>query len=111
MTPLALLLACGAATTLLTLALFRTSLPKRTNFAGSTIPTSAGLCFLPIILLMLVMASTGALAVGKDGVWYLLYSLVAGVVGFVDDAWGGAEERGCGGYFGALEGGWVTGWL
>jgi UDP-GlcNAc:undecaprenyl-phosphate/decaprenyl-phosphate GlcNAc-1-phosphate transferase len=105
-TPLLLLL--GAALTLLTLALSRRCLPKRQNFAGRTVPTSAGLAFIPIILIMLVASLAGALRLGEGGAWYLAYSLVAGVVGFADDGWGGASERGFAGHLGALSGGRVT---
>ena len=103
-----LLLATGAALTLLTLALSRPRLPKRPNRAGRDTPTSAGLTLLPIILLTLAGSLYGGLEVGEGGRCYLAYLLVAGVVGFADDRWGGAGERGFAGHFGALLGGRVT---
>jgi UDP-GlcNAc:undecaprenyl-phosphate/decaprenyl-phosphate GlcNAc-1-phosphate transferase len=106
-TPL-LLAATGAALTLFTLALSRPHLPKRQNFAGHTIPTSAGLALLPIILVMLIGSLAGLLGIGEDGVAYLTYSLVAGLVGFADDRWGGAVDRGFTGHLGALWRGRVT---
>jgi UDP-GlcNAc:undecaprenyl-phosphate/decaprenyl-phosphate GlcNAc-1-phosphate transferase len=106
-TPL-VLLTLGTALTLLSLALLRRHLPKRQNFAGRNIPTSAGLSFLPIILIVLVASQAGSLRLGEGGAWYLAYSLVAGVVGFADDRWGGASERGFAGHLGALSGGRVT---
>jgi hypothetical protein len=106
-TPL-LLATAGAALTLLTLALCHPYLPKRQNFAGHTIPTSAGLAFLPIILLTLIGALAGVVEVGEGGNAYLAYSLVAGLVGFADDRWGGAGERGFSGHLGALRRGRVT---
>lgn len=96
------LLAAGAALTLLTLALSRPRLPKRPNHAGNDTPTSAGLYFLPIILLTLATSLSGWLELGEGGRWYLAYLLVAGLVGFADDRWGGAGERGISGHFGAL---------
>jgi UDP-N-acetylmuramyl pentapeptide phosphotransferase/UDP-N-acetylglucosamine-1-phosphate transferase len=103
-----LLLTAGAALTLLTLILLRPSLPKRPNFAGRNIPTSAGLAFLPIILLMLAASLAGLLEHEEEGNWYLVYSLLAGVVGFADDRWGQADERGFAGHLGALSRGRVT---
>jgi UDP-GlcNAc:undecaprenyl-phosphate/decaprenyl-phosphate GlcNAc-1-phosphate transferase len=103
-----LLLALGAALTLPTLALLRPYLPKRQNFAGRSVPTSAGLSFLPIILTVLVAALAGWLSLGRGGAWYLAYLLVAGVVGFADDRWGGVDERGFAGHLGALWAGRVT---
>lgn len=101
-----LLLAAGAATTLLALALIQPHLPKRPNHTGHNIPTSAGLTFLPIILITLV----GSFYVSLDegGAWYLAYLLVAGLVGFADDRWGGEGERGFAGHFGALRRGRAT---
>ena len=101
----ALLLASGAALTLATLALSHPYLPKRQNFAGRNIPTSAGLTFLPIILIMLMVSVAGLLTLGAGGVWYLAYSLLATLVGFADDRWGGAGARGVAGHLGALSGG------
>jgi hypothetical protein len=102
-----LLTAAGATLTLLTFALSKPYLPKRPNFAGHNIPTATGLSFLPIILLMLVVSVAGLLELG-EGVWYLAYSLVAGMVGFADDRWGEAGERGFAGHLGALSRGRVT---
>jgi UDP-GlcNAc:undecaprenyl-phosphate/decaprenyl-phosphate GlcNAc-1-phosphate transferase len=106
-TPL-LLATAGAALTLLTLAISQPYLPKRQNFAGHNIPTSAGLTFLPIILTTLAGALAGVLEIGEGGTVYLAYSLVAGLVGFADDRWGGAGERGFAGHLGALWRGKVT---
>jgi hypothetical protein len=106
-TPL-LLLTAGAALTLLTLGLLRPHLPKGPNFAGRIIPTSTGLAFLPIILLMLAASLAGLLELDDDGDWYLVYLLLAGVVGFADDRWGEADERGFAGHLGALSRGRVT---
>jgi UDP-N-acetylmuramyl pentapeptide phosphotransferase/UDP-N-acetylglucosamine-1-phosphate transferase len=106
-TPL-LLAATGAALTLFTLALSQPHLPKRQNFAGHTIPTSAGLTLLPIILIMLVSALAGLLDIGEGGIAYLAYSLAAGLVGLADDRWGGAGDRGFAGHLGALWRGSVT---
>jgi hypothetical protein len=108
----ALLLASGAALTLATLALSYPYLPRRQNFAGRIIPTSAGLTFLPIILIMLVVSVAGLLPLGAGGVWYLAYSLLAALVGFADDRWGRADARGFAGHLGALsEGRLSTGLL
>jgi UDP-N-acetylmuramyl pentapeptide phosphotransferase/UDP-N-acetylglucosamine-1-phosphate transferase len=103
-----LLLGAGASLTLATLALLKSHLPKRQNFAGRNIPTSAGLAFLPIILVMLVVSLAGLLQSGEGGVWYLAYSLVAGFAGFADDRWGGAGDRGFAGHLGALSRGRVS---
>jgi UDP-GlcNAc:undecaprenyl-phosphate/decaprenyl-phosphate GlcNAc-1-phosphate transferase len=103
-----LLLTLGAALTLLALALLKPYLPKRQNFAGRNTPTSAGLSFLPIILVMLAVSSAGVLGPLEGGAWYLAYSLVAGLVGFADDRWGGAGERGFAGHVGALSRGRMT---
>jgi hypothetical protein len=104
----ALLLLAGGALTLLTLALSQPYLPKRQNFAGHNIPTSAGLTLLPIILIILAASLTGWLRLDEGGIWYLVYSLLAGGVGFVDDAWGEAGERGFSGHLGALSLGKVS---
>ena len=103
-----LLLTLGAALTLLALALLKPYLPKRQNFAGRNTPTSAGLSFLLIILVMLAASSAGVLKPLESGAWYLAYSLVAGLVGFADDRWGGAGERGFAGHVGALSRGRMT---
>jgi UDP-N-acetylmuramyl pentapeptide phosphotransferase/UDP-N-acetylglucosamine-1-phosphate transferase len=102
------ILAAGAAVTLLAFILLRPYLPKRPNFAGRNIPTSAGLACLPIILLMLGASLAGLLELGAAGVWYLAYSLLAGCVGFADDRWGEVGERGFAGHLGALSRGRVT---
>jgi UDP-GlcNAc:undecaprenyl-phosphate/decaprenyl-phosphate GlcNAc-1-phosphate transferase len=103
-----LLLASGAALTLVALTLSYPSLPKRQNFAGRNIPNSAGLTLLPIILGMLVASLAGLLPVGVGGVSYLAYSLLAALVGFTDDRWGGVSSRGFAGHLGALRGGRVS---
>jgi hypothetical protein len=103
-----LLLALGIALTLLSLAFLKPYLPKHQNFAGRNIPTSAGLSFVPIILVMLVSSSAGMFGLGEGVGWYLAYSLLAGVVGFADDRWGGANERGFAGHLGALSRGRLT---
>jgi len=102
------ILAAGAAVTLLSLILMKPYLPIRPNFAGRNIPTSAGLACLPIILLMLGASLAGLLEPGVAGVWYLAYSLLAGCVGFLDDRWGGVGQRGFEGHLGALWRGRVT---
>ena len=93
-----LLLTLGAALTLLTLTLISPYLPRRQNFAARNLPTSAGLSFLPIMLTVLAAYLAGWVGLGEAGAWYLVYSLVAGVVGFADDGWGGAGERGVAGH-------------
>jgi UDP-GlcNAc:undecaprenyl-phosphate/decaprenyl-phosphate GlcNAc-1-phosphate transferase len=103
-----LLLASGAALTLLTLTLARPYLPKRQNFADRNIPTSAGLAFLPIILAVLMISLAGLLSLGAGGVWYLAYSLLGALVGFADDRWGGVGARGFAGHLGALVRGRVS---
>ncbi len=105
---LILLFVSGAALTLVTLQLLRLSLPKQTNFAGHNIPTSTGLSFIPIILLTLLLVFVGFVEPGGGGAAYLAYSLVAGMVGFTDDVWGGAAARGFRGHLGALARGRVT---
>ena len=108
MVSIALLVACGAALTLATLALSYPYLPKRPNFAGHNIPTGAGLTFLPIILIMLMASNAGLLSFGAGGVWYLAYSLLAALVGYADDRWGGSGARGFAGHLEALWGGRVS---
>ncbi|MDF2701181.1 MAG: hypothetical protein K0S10_125, partial [Rubrobacteraceae bacterium] len=103
-----LLATTGAALTLLTLALAQPHLPTSPNHAGRNIHTSAGLTLLPIILLTLVASHAGVVEFGAGGRWYLAYSLVAGLVGFADDRWGGVGERGFAGHIGALSRGRVT---
>jgi hypothetical protein len=103
-----LILTSGVALTLLTLILLKPYLPKRQNFAGRNILTSTGLSFLSIILVMLVSSLGGLPGLGEGGVWYLVYSLLAGLVGFADDAWGRADERGFAGHLGALSRGRVS---
>jgi hypothetical protein len=80
----------------------------RPNHVGRNIPTSAGLTLLPIILIMLVGVFVGAPGGGEGARLYLAYSLLAGLVGFADDGWGGAGERGFSGHLGALLRGRVT---
>ena len=98
----------GAVLTLITLQFSRSVLPHRENFTGRHIPTSAGLVFLPIILVTLLAIVMGWFAAGWDDIGYLGYSLLAGVVGYVDDVRGGAGERGFRGHLGALARGRVT---
>ena len=103
-----LLLLVGATLTLLTLVLLETRLPKQRNFVGESIPTSAGLLFIPIILITFILAVGGALTVGEGGLLYLVYGLVAVIVGFADDFWGGTGVKGLRGHLGALGRGHVT---
>lgn len=103
-----LLAATGGAVALVALGLSRPYLPKRPNHAGRYIPTSAGLSFLPIILLTLVGYFVGVLSGGEGEKFYLAYSLLAGLVGLADDGWGGAGERGFSGHLGALLRGRIT---
>lgn len=105
---ISVLLVSGALITLPTLAILRKRLPKRQNFAGQIIPTATGVVFIPIILLTLMGVLFGSLAVGVGGLGYLLYSVLAGAVGFLDDIWGGAEYRGFTGHLGALVRGRIT---
>ena len=101
-----LLFILGLTLTLFTSLLIKPWLPKQRNFAGYNIPTSAGLSFIPIILTTLMLATAGV--VGDGGLYYLVYALVAGAVGFIDDFWGGSEERGFRGHLGALGRGRIT---
>jgi UDP-GlcNAc:undecaprenyl-phosphate/decaprenyl-phosphate GlcNAc-1-phosphate transferase len=96
-----LLLALGITLTLLSLILLNPYLPKRQNFAGRNIPTSAGLSLLPIILVVLAASRAGMFGPGEGVGWYLAYLLLAGLVGFADDRWGGVSERGFAGHLGA----------
>lgn len=100
----------GVALTLLTLALTAKFLPKRRNFADKNIPSATGIVFLPIILLTVVVAVVGGWPVVFDAgvVCFLGYAVLCGVVGFVDDVWGGVGEKGFEGHFGALGRGRVT---
>lgn len=102
------LVTLGAALTLITLRFARARLPHRQNFAGHRIPTAVGLTFLPIILLTLLATVVGRYELGLVGGGYLVYSLLAGIVGYVDDVRGGAEARGFRGHIGALLRGRVT---
>lgn len=103
-----ILFTSGATLTLITLLLLIPQLPKQRNFADNIIPTSAGLSFIPIILLTLGIASGGLFELGSGGVAYLIYALVAVMVGFADDFWGKTEARGFRGHLGALKRGRVT---
>ena len=108
----ALLLATGSMATPLALALLAPRLPRRPNLADVRIPTSAGTVFLPIILLAIMLGISGVIGLDRAGFAYLVYAFVAGVVGLVDDLWGGSESRGFRGHFGALFRGRVkTGFL
>lgn len=100
------LLAVGASLTLATLALTSSKLPKRRNFADRNIPTAAGIILIPIILVAMGVSLVSGR--GAGGVCFLGYAALAGVVGFVDDVWGGGEDRGFAGHLGALARGRVT---
>lgn len=91
----AALFVLGVVLTFLTCATLRHHLPKRPNFTGRSLPTSAGLFFIPIILITFVF-------VEGDGGGYVAYSLAACVVGFVDDVWGGKETKGFRGASGSV---------
>ena len=101
-----LLFLSGVALTLLSLAIVKPRLPKQRNFASKNIPTATGLTFIPIILTTLMLL--GFLPVADGGIFYLVYALLAGVVGAADDFWGGAGTRGFRGHLGALRNGRVT---
>lgn len=107
-TQTALLLVLGALGTLISLPFLASRLPRRRNFTNSLIPTAAGLVFLPIILLTLVLGTSAGIVLEDGGLAYLVYAFAAGVVGFVDDLWGGDEARGFRGHLGALMGGRLT---
>jgi UDP-GlcNAc:undecaprenyl-phosphate GlcNAc-1-phosphate transferase len=96
----------GILITALTLALLAPHLPHRPNFRGRPIPTATGLALLPIILISVLLA----LAFGWGGavLAFLGYALVAALVGYVDDVYGGSAARGFGGHFRALARGRVT---
>ncbi len=100
----------GLILTLATLGLSHRSLPKRPNFTGQNIPTAIGLTFLPIILLTLIFGVIDAEASRLDAgaACFLVYVALAGVVGFVDDVWGGFGDKGFSGHFGALARGRLT---
>lgn len=100
----------GLILTLATLALFHRSLPKRPNFASHNTPTATGIVLLPIILLTLVsgMIGGGASSLDVGAACFLVYVALAGVVGFVDDVWGGVDDKGFAGHFGALARGRLT---
>ena len=104
----ALLLALGTLVPPLFLTLMAPHLPQRRNPAGRTIPTAAGIALLPIILLTVVLSTLGGIGLDGVGLAYLLYALLAGAAGFVDDVWGGAEARGFRGHLGALARGRAT---
>ena len=98
----------GTALTLVTLQVLTPYLPKHPNFADRNIPTATGLTFIPIILLTFLLALGGFIGLESGGVAYLIYSLVAGMVGFADDLWGGAASRGFRGHISALSRGSLT---
>lgn len=98
----ALLFALGALGTPLALTLLTPLLPRRRNYAGREISTAAGTAFLPIILLALVVGVWDVVGLRGGDVAFLGYAFVAGVVGLVDDVWGGSGERGFRGHLGAL---------
>lgn len=107
-TQAALLFVLGASGTLLSLILVSSRLPRRRNFAGREIPTATGAGFLPIILLVFLLAMLRVVELDAGGIAYLCYVVAAGVVGLVDDIWSGAEVRGLRGHFGALARGRMT---
>ena len=108
MVQVALLLTLGALGTLVSLASLAAQLPRSRNFSGREIPTAAGILFLPIILLTGVLVVSGRIELDEAWTWYLVYAFAAGMVGFVDDAWGGPEVRGFRGHLAALFGGRMT---
>lgn len=103
-------LVAGSTITLAALPIAAKLLPKHPNYQGDEIPASAGLIFLPIILLTLVMLLAGMTPGVRltEGLAFLLYSLMAGAVGFADDVWGGTGARGFRGHFRSLLQGQVT---
>ena len=107
-TQAALLLSLGASGTLLSLILISSHLPRRRNVAGREIPTATGIIFLLIILVVFVLVISRVIELDGGGLAFLFYVLAAGVVGFADDVWGGAEARGLRGHFGALVRGRMT---
>lgn len=98
----------GFAFTLLTFEAARNYLPKRTNFAGLNIPTSAGICLLPIILAMILLGVGSFVGIWTDGTLLAGYILLAVLVGFYDDVRGSGEARGFKGHLGSLVGGRMT---
>ncbi len=98
----------GIFLTLLAFAALRHLLPKQTNYRGQNIPGATGVLFIPIILVTLVLVLVNTVAGGKSLVFYLVYALVCGVMGYVDDVWGGTQSRGFRGHLGALARGKVT---
>ena len=102
------LLVAGSLLTLLALAILQPLLPKQTNYKGHRIPTSAGIFLILIILLTLALAFGDVFVVDDGLVAYLIYALVAIVVGWADDVWGGSRARGFRGHLGALARGNVT---
>ncbi|BBL78907.1 glycosyl transferase [Rubrobacter xylanophilus] len=98
------LFAAGLLLTPLALATLLPLLPRRPNYATHPVPTAAGLAFLPIILTALSISLLSGLPL-----WAPAYLLLAGLVGFADDAMGGKEARGFGGHLRALGRGRVTG--
>lgn len=105
---LILLALTGVTLTSITLLLIHSYLPKKPNFAGRNIPTSAGLTFIPIILLTLLLGLVSFVEIGSGGIGYLIYSVLTGAVGFADDLWGGDDAKGFKGHLWALFSGRVT---
>ncbi len=103
-----LLAVSGLVLALVALGLLYGRLPHRRNYAGRTMPTAAGITFLPIILLTLLLFAGGVFSPGLAEMAALAYALVAGCVGWADDLWGGAGARGFRGHLGALVRGRVT---
>lgn len=105
---LATLFLLGFATTILAFEGVKGLLPRRTNFAGKTIPTAAGVCFAPVILATIGLAAGALIGVWWDGALLAGYVLLAVLVGFYDDARGSGEARGFKGHLGSLIGGRIT---
>lgn len=103
----AILLLLGSITTTLTFAGTKKFLPSRPNFAGKQIPTAAGICFLPIILMAVFLEAWNFPGM-RDGVALSGYILLAVAVGFYDDVRGSGEARGFKGHLGSLAGGRMT---
>ncbi|MBA2693477.1 MAG: hypothetical protein H0U65_13470 [Rubrobacter sp.] len=98
----------GFATTILAFEAAKSFLPERPNFAGKLIPTAAGVCFLPIILVTITLGSGSLVGVWWDGTLLAGYVLLAVLVGFYDDVRGSGEARGFKGHLGSLVGGRMT---
>ncbi len=93
--------------------------PTRENYRGKVIPTSLGVMFIAAVILFLPllanMADKGFASIldftfAGNRVWAGLYGLVAavGLLGLLDDLFGGGEARGFKGHLGALKRGRIT---